>query len=164
MLLQDACDRPWCNGVPKFLEFSADLVVFSFEILSGESDDEALKLWEGIDRTALFEKSRAMTGLFIEAVETLCAGHGLTLASPREAAARGSHVAFLKDEGGYEIVQALIARGITGDYREPGLMRFGFAPLYLRYRDAVTAARQMADIVTTRAWDDDRFRQRGAVT
>ncbi|WP_339382657.1 hypothetical protein, partial [Klebsiella aerogenes] len=70
--------------------------------------------------------------MFIELVESRCGRHGLALQTPREPAARGSQVSFSLGEGGYAIIQALIARGVIGDFREPGLLRFGFTPLYLR--------------------------------
>ena len=67
--------------------------------------------------SALREKSLALTDLFIELVEARCAGHGLTLVTPREHAQRGSQVCLSKSEGAYAIVQALIARGVIGDFR-----------------------------------------------
>ena len=133
------------------------------QILSLAALDEALKLWGIVDLTALWAKSQAMTGLFIEAVETLCAGHGLTLISPRQATERGSHVMFECPQG-FAVVQALIARNIIGDYREPAGMRFGLAPLYLSYGEVVGAAIAMAEILNTGEWDRDIYRQRGTVT
>jgi kynureninase len=133
-------------------------------VLSLSALDEALKLWTDVDLPALWRKSRALTDFFILAVETLAAGHGLRLASPRDATVRGSHVSFELDEGGFELMQALAARGVIGDFRAPTTVRFGFAPLYLRFADALAAADHIADILATRSWDDDRFRVRGAVT
>ena len=134
------------------------------QVLSLSALDEALKLWTDVDLPALWRKSRALTDFFILAVETLAAGRGLRLASPRDAAVRGSHVSFELDEGGFELMQALAARGVIGDFRAPTTVRFGFAPLYLRYADALAAAQHIAEILATRSWDDDRFRVRGAVT
>ncbi|WP_204265555.1 kynureninase/PvdN C-terminal domain-containing protein, partial [Enterobacter hormaechei] len=71
----------------------------------------------------------------------------LALQTPREPAARGSQVSFSLGEGGYAIIQALIARGVIGDFREPGLLRFGFTPLYLRYVDVWDAVAHLVDVL-----------------
>lgn len=134
------------------------------QVLSLSALDEAMKLWADVDLDALWAKSRAMTGFFIEAVETLAAGHGLVLASPRDPRLRGSHVSFDLVQGGFELMQALAARKVIGDFRAPATARFGFAPLYLRFADVLAAARHIADILETGEWDDDRYRVRGAVT
>ena len=115
------------------------------------------------DPAALRAKAMRMGDLFIDLVEARCAGHGLTLACPRDAAARGSQVSFRHPQG-YAIVQALVARGVIGDFRAPDIMRFGLAPLYLRYDDIWRAADELAGILATRAWDQERFHRRAAVT
>ncbi|MBL8698091.1 MAG: kynureninase [Alphaproteobacteria bacterium] len=115
------------------------------------------------DMSAIRAKSERMTALFIDLVERLCAGHGLELASPRAAARRGSQVSFRHPEG-YAIMQALIARGVIGDFRAPDILRFGFTPLYLRHVDVWRAADTLRDVLATRAWDAPRFRTRAAVT
>lgn len=115
------------------------------------------------DMTAVRAKSMRLTSLFIELVEGLCAGHGLALASPRDPARRGSQVSFSHPEG-YAIMQALIARGVIGDFRAPDILRFGFTPLYLRHVDAWLAAEALRDILETRAWDEPRFKRRAVVT
>ena len=81
----------------------------------------------------------------------------------RNPARRGSQVGFTHPDG-YPIMQALIARGVIGDFRAPDLMRFGFAPLYNRFEDAWLAADALADILATREWDQPRFRARQKVT
>lgn len=134
------------------------------QILSLTALETALQVWEGVDLPALWEKSRAMTGFFIEAVETLADGHGLSLASPRESALRGSHVSFDLPRGGFELMQALAERRVLGDFRTPSTVRFGFAPLYLRFADVLSAARHISEILASGEWDDDRYRIRGAVT
>ncbi len=94
---------------------------------------------------ALRDKSIALTSLFIERVEAACPGLGLTLASPRAPSERGSQVSFAHADG-YPVMQALIARGVVGDFRagqeggEANLLRFGFTPLYTRFVDAWAAA------------------------
>ena len=115
------------------------------------------------DAQARLAKSRALTDLFIRRVESHCAGLGLELASPRDPAARGSHVA-LRHPQAYAVMQALIARGVIGDFRAPDAMRFGFAPLYNRYADAWHAVEALREVLQTAAWDQPQFRQRGAVT
>ncbi len=115
------------------------------------------------DAQCRIAKSRALSGLFVALVESRCAGQGLELASPREPEARGSHVAFRHAQG-YAVMQALIARGVIGDFRAPDLMRFGFAPLYNRYADCWHAAETLRDVLQTAAWDRPEFKQRLAVT
>lgn len=140
------------------------LVCGTPQVLSLSSLDEAMRVWEDVDTTALFAKSRAMTDFFIEAVEHLCAGHGLELIVPRDVMTRGSHVSFDLTTNGFEVMQALAERGVIGDFRAPNTMRFGFAPLYLRYKDVAQAAEHLADILRTGEWDQDKFRVRGKVT
>ena len=103
------------------------------------------------DMQALRRKSLALTELFIALVEARCASHPLTLVTPREAAQRGSHVSFTHVHG-YEVMQALIARGVIGDYREPHIMRFGFTPLYTRYADVWDAVDILRDILDNSAY------------
>ena len=113
---------------------------------------------------ALRRKSLALTALFIELVEARCAGHGLTLVTPREGALRGSQVSFAHAQGGYAIMQALIARGVVGDFRAPDILRFGFTPLYTRFVDAWDAAEHLAAVLASGEWHEARFNQRAAVT
>ena len=115
------------------------------------------------DLHAVRAKSLAMTELFIGLVEALCAGQGLTLATPRDPLLRGSQVSF-QHEQGYPIMQALIARGVIGDFRAPDILRFGFTPLYLRYVDVWHAAHHLAEVLISREWDQAHFNQRGKVT
>lgn len=119
---------------------------------------------------ALREKSLALADLFIELVERRCAGHGLALVTPRDHARRGSQVCFSRSDGAYAIVQALIARGVIGDFRagdgtlHPDILRFGFAPLYLRFVDVWDAVEQLRDVLESAEWREARFQQRAAVT
>ncbi len=112
--------------------------------------------------TDLEAKSRKLSQLFVEEVETRC-GTEVSLASPRDPAKRGSHVVFAHEEG-YAVMQALIARRVIGDFRSPDLMRFGFAPLYCAYGEIVRAAEILADILKSREWDQPRFMKRAKVT
>ena len=107
-------------------------------------------------------KSRKLSQLFVDEVEARC-GSEVRLASPRDPALRGSHVVFAHPEG-YAVMQALIARGVIGDFRAPDLMRFGFAPLYNSYAEIVRAAEILAEILAAREWDQPRFKKRAKVT
>ena len=108
-------------------------------------------------------KGLALGELFVAEVEAAAADPGLVLASPREASRRGLHVAYAHPEG-YALVQALIARGVIGDFRAPDLARFGFSPLFLGYAEVWDAARVLVEVLATRAWDRPQFRDRAAVT
>lgn len=132
-------------------------------ILSLRALKGALDLWERVDMQALRRKSMALTDLFIRLVEAECAGLGLTLQSPRDAGLRGSQVAFGHDHA-YEVMQALIARGVIGDFRAPDTLRFGFAPLYLSFADIARAAGELRDVLASGCWRDPRFAARAAVT
>lgn len=115
------------------------------------------------DLAAVRAKSLALGDLFLALVEDRCAGEPIELVTPREHGRRGSHLTFSHPQA-YAVVQALIARGVVGDFREPDCLRFGLTPLYLRYVDVYDAVEALADVLATRAWDDDRFRVRSAVT
>lgn len=112
---------------------------------------------------ALREKSIGLTSFFIELVEDLCTGMGLALVTPRDPALRGSQVSFTHAHG-FEVMQALIAAGVIGDFRAPDVIRFGFAPLYTRYVDVYDAALELQSILASRRWDRDEYRVRSAVT
>jgi kynureninase len=115
------------------------------------------------DMAQIRKKSEALTGLFIDLVEQRCPGYGFELVSPREAERRGSQVS-LNHQHGYPIVQALIARGVIGDFRAPLNMRFGFTPLYVSYADVWDAVEHLLQIMDTQEWQREEFNQRGAVT
>ena len=132
-------------------------------ILSLAALDAALELWDGVDMAEVRARSIALSERFVAEVEARAAGLGLTLASPREGTARGSQVSFRCAEG-YAVMQALIARGVIGDFRAPDLIRFGFAPLYNTAEEVVEAARLLAEVLATRAWDRPEYRVRAKVT
>ncbi len=111
---------------------------------------------------ALRAKSLALTRLFAEQVQATCPA--LTLASPSADAMRGSQVCFAQPEIGYPLIQALIARGVIGDFRAPDILRFGFAPLYLRFVDAWDAAEHLHQVIASEEWRRPEFNQRQAVT
>jgi kynureninase len=125
--------------------------------------EEGVDLILAADRPALYAKGQALCSAFIACVEDRCAGLGVTLVTPRDAALRGSHVSFRHDHG-WPIMQALIARGVIGDFRAPDILRFGFTPLYVGFEDVWNAAGILRDILTTGAWDEPAFHARAAVT
>ena len=120
---------------------------------------------------ALRKKSLALTELFITLVEERCAGHGLGLATPREHARRGSQVCLTRHDGAYAIMQALIARGVIGDFRAGSgdgtyldILRFGFTPLYTSFQDVWNAVEQLRQVLVSGQWQQPEFNQKNAVT
>ena len=120
--------------------------------------------------SALRAKSLALTDLFIELVEARCAGHGLTLVTPREHAQRGSQVCLARANGAYAIVQALIARGVIGDFRagdagdHPDILRFGFTPLYIGFEDVWNAVEHLKQVLDSGEWQRSEFNRKHVVT
>ena len=113
---------------------------------------------------AIRDKSVALTNLFIELVERRCAGHRLSVVTPREPDQRGSQVSLSHAEGAYAMIQALIARRVVGDFRAPDILRFGFTPLYTRFVDVWDTVDRLAHVLESGEWRDDRFHIRAAVT
>ncbi len=111
---------------------------------------------------ALRSKSLALTRLFADRVATTCPQ--LRRVSPQDDARRGSQVCFAHDEIGYPVMQALIARGVIGDFRAPDVLRFGFTPLYLRFVDAWDAAEHLHQVLDRGEWQRPEFNRRQAVT
>lgn len=122
-----------------------------------------LDIFARTDMQALRRKSLALTDLFIRLVEERCKDHPLTLVTPRDHAQRGSHVSFEHPEG-YAVVQALIAKGVIGDYREPRIMRFGFTPLYTSFQDVGAAVQALVEVLDNQEWRAAQFQTRHAVT
>lgn len=132
-------------------------------ILSLATMEVGVDLAVRADETLLREKSLALTSLFIRLVEDRLAGHPLTLITPRDEARRGSHVSFRHPDG-YAVMQALIAQGVIGDYREPEVLRFGFTPLYVGYADVWDAVETLRRVLDDELWRSPEFEVRGAVT
>lgn len=122
-----------------------------------------LDIFAQTSMTALRAKSLKLTDAFIALVEARCAEHPLTLVTPREHARRGSQVSFAHPDG-YALVAALIERGVIGDYREPGIARFGFTPLYTSFTEVWDAVEILRDVLDSGAYRDARFAVRTAVT
>ena len=123
--------------------------------------DAALDAWEGVSIEDVRAQSVELSELFIREVERRCPE--LELVSPRSALERGSQVS-LRFADAYPFMQALIDRGVVGDFRPPDVMRFGIAPLYLDAGDIVRAADVMEDVLSERSWDRPRYHQMKAVT
>ena len=141
--------KAWLTGTPPMLSLLAL--------------ETGVDQFEGVDLTALEAKAQRLCSLYIELVEDRCAGHGLGLATPRDPAARGSHVAFAHPHA-WPIMQAMIERGVIGDFRAPDILRCGFTPLYVGYEDVWRAVEILRDILATGAWRAERFQTRAAVT
>jgi kynureninase len=125
--------------------------------------EASLDLWARVDMASLRSKSLSLTDLFIEAVGALDQSGTLRMGTPTVHAERGSHVIY-HHEHGYPIMQALIAEGVIGDFREPDVLRFGFAPLYNSHADVVSAAAALCRIVGDQSWDQPQFTNRRLVT
>ena len=125
--------------------------------------ESGLDVFLETDMHAVRRKSLALTDQFIALVESRCAGQALSLVTPRAHAQRGSHVSF-EHPHGYEVMQALIARGVIGDYREPSVLRFGFTPLYTRFVDVWDAVETLRDILERQTWRAPEFAARHTVT
>jgi kynureninase len=123
--------------------------------------DVALDALDGVTVAALRQKSLALTELFVARLAALMPE--LAILTPGEPSRRGSQVAIAFAQG-YAVVQAMIARGVVGDFRTPDVMRFGFAPAYLRFRDVFDAAEVLADCIRAEVWRDPRYARRGVVT
>lgn len=108
-------------------------------------------------------KGLALADLFIAEAQARAADPDLILTGPRDAAQRGLHVSFAHPHG-YAVVQAMMARGIIGDFRAPDIARFGFSPLFLSYAQVWDAAASLAQVLATRDWDQPQFHRRAAVT
>ncbi|SMO50513.1 kynureninase [Ruegeria faecimaris] len=121
----------------------------------------AMDIWDMANIKDVRAKSIELTELFISGVEATCPN--LKLASPRDPAQRGSQVSF-RFADGYAAIQALIARGVIGDFRAPDIMRFGFTPLYIDEQDVNGAVDILADIMTNRLWDAPEYKVRQRVT
>jgi kynureninase len=123
--------------------------------------DAALDAWEDVDMQDVRRQSIRLCDLFVTEVERRCPV--LELASPRDGQKRGSQISFLHPEG-YAIMQALISRGVIGDFRAPNAIRFGFTPLYIGEADVLRATDVLEDIMINRLWDSAEYKQRALVT
>ncbi len=123
--------------------------------------DAAMDVWDGVEMADLRARSIALSERFIAAVEAACPE--LALASPHDADQRGSQVSF-RFKHGYAVMQALIARGVIGDFRAPDIMRFGITPLYIGEAEIDRAAATLAEVMQARLWDRPEYHARARVT
>ena len=137
--------KRWLAGTPPILAMAAL--------------EAGIDLWRNIDRQAVWAKSSALFDILASAGDSL----GLECITPRAAQARGSHISF-RHSHAYAISQALITRGVIGDFRDPDILRFGLTPLYLGYVDVWRASEILRDVITTAAWRNPQFSKRLAVT
>ena len=159
-------------GITRYLCGTQPIVSMSL-LECGLEGFEAATRFGGM--AALRAKSLALTDLFIQLVEERCQGYGLGLATPREHARRGSQVCLTREHsaegsGAFAIVQALIARGVIGDYRagdggvHKDILRFGFTPLYIGFEDVWNAVEHLLQVLQTSEWQQPQFNQQHAVT
>jgi kynureninase len=137
-------------------------VTSSPSIIALAALDGALDVWDRVSMAQVRAKSLALTDLFIALIEERLAGV-FEIVTPRDHARRGSQVALAHPEG-YAIIQALIERGVIGDFRAPDICRFGFTPLYLRFVDVYDAVDRIAEVMASGTFRDERFKVRLAVT
>jgi len=135
----------------------------SHVILALSSLDSALDVWDDVTMDQVRAKSLDLTDLFMDLVESRCADMGFETITPRDRIVRGSQVSLLH-KNAFPIMQALISKGVIGDYREPDILRFGFTPLYTSFADVWDAVEILSDIMAKGIWKEDRFNVRGAVT
>jgi len=109
----------------------------------------------------LYEKSQALSGFFLDCLKAHKVD--LELVSPPRSDQRGSQLSFRAPHA-HAICQALIARGVIGDFRDPDVLRLGFAPAYLSFADMAAAARHLAEVLASGEWQRAEFNQRAAVT
>ncbi|MBB3458905.1 kynureninase [Rhizobium sp. BK313] len=144
------------EGIKRFL--CGTQPILSLRALKG-----VLGVWDEVDMSALRRKSVALTDLFIQLVEAKCGQYGVILETTRNSERRGSQVSFAHSNS-YEVMQALIERGVIGDFRAPATLRFGFTPLYVGYRDVWHAAEVLEEILSSGSWKEARFAVRSTVT
>ena len=88
---------------------------------------------------------------------------GLECVSPTDPAKRGSHISFRASHA-YELTQALIARGVIGDFRAPDVLRLGLTPLFLSHEDVWQAGEILTQVIADESWRDPAYATRNAVT
>jgi kynureninase len=142
---------------------AARLMAGTPPILSLTALHAALELFEGLDPADLLERSRRLSDLFLARAAPTLEAYGFRCVSPARREARGGHLAFAHPHA-YPVVQALIAEGVTGDFRAPDLMRLGFSPLFLSRSDVWAAADRFARVMETGAWRDPAFSEKQRVT
>lgn len=171
---QDAALQPlsgwWGHAAPFAFESgfrpisgARRFLVGTQSVLALKGIQAALDVFDELDMITIRRKSQALCDTLIQLVEQHPDCQDLDMVSPRDADQRGSQVSF-DFVGGYPVIQAMIDKGVIGDFREPGIMRFGLAPYYLRFVDLFDAVEIMADGMRNKVWEDPAYAQREAVT
>ena len=148
-----AADYEPAPGIARFLSGTPSILALA-------ALECGLDTFDGVSMAQVEAKSRALACVFIDEVERRCS---IDLSWQRDRSRNGSHVVVPHPEA-YAVMQALIGRGVIGDFRPPNLMRFGFAPLYNSFTDAQRAAQILGEVLVSREWDEPRFRNRRLVT
>ena len=125
--------------------------------------DAAMDAYKGVSMEKLYAKGKKQCAMFADLAEARCGKFGITLSGSRNWNERGSHVCLAHDQA-YAVMQALIARGVVGDFRAPNLMRFGFTPIYVSYADVWDAVEHLREVLEKRLWNRKKFLARKAVT
>jgi len=133
-------------------------------VLSMVALDESLKLWEEVAIEKVREKSLKLSDFFLECISASGLSDQFMSVTPEEHIRRGSQVSLRFDGNGYAVMQALISKGVIGDYRDPDILRFGFAPLYNMFDEIYSAVDVLSQIMESREWEEKRFTERKAVT
>jgi kynureninase len=132
-------------------------------VLSMSALDAALEAFDGVSMADLRAKSLALTDYFIALADEHLTAYGVTVEAPREHGRRGSQVCLRHSEA-YGLVQALIARGVVGDFRAPDLARFGLAPMYVRFVDVWDAVERAAAVLASKEFANGAYATRKLVT
>ena len=160
----------WAHARPFSFEkdFQASEGIQSFQtstqpILSLRGLQSGLEIAKAVNIKLVRKKSLQLTQLFIDLVKKFSKKYNLTIKTPNNPEERGSQVA-IHYENGFSVIQALIKRKIIADYRDPGIMRFGFSPLYLSFTDIWDTVQALADILKTEEWRNGNFSRKHEVT
>ncbi len=132
-------------------------------VLAMQALDCGLATFDGVSMGDLRRKSLALSDLFWQLMDTHCDEFSFGCVSPRDHARRGSQLSFAHDQA-YAVMQAIIDRGVIGDFRQPNLLRFGFTPLYTRFTDMWDAVMILREVMLSGAWKTARYQQRNKVT
>lgn len=132
-------------------------------VLAMQALDCGLDTFKNIEMSAIRQKSLALSDLFWLLMDQHCGAYGFACIAPREHSSRASQLSFAHDQA-YAIMQAMIDRGVIGDFRQPNLLRFGFTPLYTRYTDVWDAVMTIRDVMQSGVWQAAKYQHRNAVT
>ena len=132
-------------------------------IIAYKAIESGLAVFEQVSMNVVREKSIKLSEMFIQLMQQECIKFGFELFSPRNAEQRGSQVSFTHGNG-FSIMQTLISHSVVGDFRQPNILRFGFSPLYMRFKDVWDAVICLREIMQTKEWQSEQFNKRGYVT